>query len=193
MINFTKIIGSLVLSAHNCEVVGTVINMQTNAQNNKIKHLIISSNDDETTFILPANRIFRIADAVVIRNNTALSVTSDISVNSIINCQAITISGVALGKITEINLDDKLNIVSFNTEKEELQPRHLISIKNGIALFNDTDKKYSLSTFAPRTSAIPESSPDTLVHALNDEQNGNVSTPRTIIARLPKNFRLPTN
>ena len=191
MINFTKIIGAQVLSAHNCEIVGTVINMQTNAKNTQIKYLIISGNDDETTYILPTNRIFCIGDAVIIRNRTALSVTSDISILSPINYYAFSISGQALGKIIEIHLDEKLNILSFQTEQNELLPQNLICLNNGFALFNDTDKKYTNGTFAPRTAKIPEANADTLVHALDDEQNGGVATPRTIIARLPKNFRLP--
>lgn len=190
MIKFTKIIGAQVLSAYNCEYIGTVINMQTNKQNTHIKHLIISSADDETTYLLPANRIFSISDAVIIRNRTALSVTSDISVFSPINSTAFSITGINLGKICEITLDKKMRITTFDTPTHELAPKSLIFCNNGIALFNDGEKKYTNGCFSPKLGGVPPASDNTLVQAL-DEQNNGVSTPRTITARLPRNFRLP--
>ena len=191
MQNFTEIIGAQVLSAHNSMALGTVINMQLNDKNTKVNYLIISGNDDETTYLLPSNKIFAIKDAIIIRNQTALSVTADVGIQNIINANAYSISGKSYGKINEIELDDKFNVINIKTQNENLSPNKIIGFNNGILIFNDTDKKYTNSTFRPRIKL--EQRPDTsIVNVMNAEFNSSaVATPRTVVARLPKNFKEP--
>ena len=114
MQKFTQIIGARVISAHNCEYLGTVINMQMNNQNTQIKHLILSGADDETTYILPIKRIFAINDAVIVRNKTALSVTAESKFPNLINATAITLSGNDYGRIDDMELDEKFKISNIN-------------------------------------------------------------------------------
>lgn len=190
MQKFTQIIGAKVISAYNCEYLGTVINMQMNKNNTQIKHLIISGADDETTYILPISKIFSLKSAVIIRNKTALSVSVDTNIPNLINAEVVTISGEITGHITDLDLDEKMNIISIISNTQKIEPKNLINFSNGIALINDTTKKYTNHCFAPRIT-INNTMDTNTVQALAQEENGSVATPRTIIARLPKNFKLP--
>lgn len=192
MKKFTEIIGAKVFSAYNAEYVGVVLNIQMNRNFTKAKNLIISGNDDETIYLLPFSRIFALGNVVLIRNKTSLSVVPDGIRDSILNAQSITLSGCDTGRITEIEFDDKFNIEKITTETTSFTPNQLIKYENGAALFNDTDKVYAYSRFAPRV-AMPTTTSDITVQALNEPQPplSSVATPRTIIARLPKSFKEP--
>ncbi len=192
MQKFTEIIGARVISAHNCEYLGTVINMQMNTLNTQIKHLILSGADDETTYILPTNRIFAIDNAIIVRNKTALSVTSVAQVPNIMNSSAISLSGKDCGRIVDMELDEKLRIAKILTNKNEIEPKNIIGFNNGIALVNDTAKKYTNGSFAPHHITHTHNNAEEItVNALNQDEQNLVATPRTIIARLPKNFKAP--
>ncbi len=191
MQKFTQIIGARVISAHNCEYLGTVINMQMNNQNTQIKHLILSGADDETTYILPIKRIFAINDAVIVRNKTALSVTAESKFPNLINATAITLSGNDYGRIVDMELDEKFKITNILTNDKSISPTKVVSFSNGIALINDTDKKYTNGSFAPHIQINNNQNNVNIVSALEQNETSYVATPRTIIARLPKNFKSP--
>lgn len=192
MQKFTQLIGAKVISAHNCEYLGTVLNMYINIKNCKIKYLVLSGADDETTYILPTNRIFAINNAVIVRNKTAISVSSNIELQQIMNSTIISISGKDYGHIVDMELDEKLHIDKILTNENEILPSKIIGLNNGLILINDTDKKYTNFSFAPHHRLqTQENAKSITVHALNQDEQNFVATPRTIIARLPKNFKLP--
>lgn len=195
MQNFTKIIGMPVISIFNCENVGTVLNMQISKDKSKIKFLVISGNDDETTYLLPTQYVYALDSAVLIRNKQILSVTSELGIQNLINLNAYGLSGKSFGKIKDIELDDKWKIISIQAD-EQLNSKNLLDYNNVIALFNDTDKKLSKGRFAPRIiepQEVPQTTQEQVVTTLNQQQENasSVYTPRTITARLPRNFRNP--
>ncbi|MBO5102668.1 MAG: PRC-barrel domain-containing protein [Clostridia bacterium] len=203
MQNFTQIIGMPVISIFNCELIGTVINMQISKDNKHIKYLIISSTDEETTYLLSPKNVYAVNSVVLIRNKQHLSVTNELMQSNLINTSAFGLSGKSYGAVKEINLNDNWQITQIITE-QTLPNAQLLHFTQSLSIFNDTDKKYSKSTFAPKLTEpqqIP--TPTTqIVTALaepleptqptqNTILQNNVSTPRTIIAKLPKNFRVP--
>ncbi len=193
MQNFTQIVGAKVICAYNAEFVGTVLNIQMDKSYTKAKNLIISGVDDESMYLLPINRVLSIGEIVVIRNRSSLSVVADSLPSSLINTIAVTITGIDAGRITEIEFDNKFLISKIQCEKMTFASKQLINSSNGLSLFNDTEKKYKNSTFAPRTRPINTESEIT-VEALESTAPtplSSVATPRTIIARLPKTFREP--
>lgn len=192
MKKFTEIIGAKVFSAYNTEYIGVVLNIQMNSHFTRAKNLVISGNDDETIYLLPFQKIFAIDSIVLIRNKTALSVVPDGIRDSILNAQCITLSGLDAGRITEIEFDDKFYIQKIITETASFSSKQLIKCESGAALFNDTQKVYTHSRFAPHVE-MPTTSSDITVQALNEPQPplSSVATPRTIIARLPRSFKEP--
>ncbi len=190
MKKFTEIIGAQVICAHNCAVVGVVINILFNQKRTRARYLLVSGNDDETTFLVPIERIFAINDAVIIRNRNALNVTADITIPSLLNSLVFSISGNFLGYVNEIEFDDKFYITSITTKDTSFTPKMIIGSSDGVILINDTSKKYTNGTFAPRVK-IATTSDTSIVEAMGDDNN--VATPRTIVARLPKNFKVPQN
>ena len=143
-------------------------------------------------YLLPLNRVLSIGEVVVIRNRSSLSVVADGMTSSLINTEAVTLLGVDAGRITEIEFDDRFNITQIQWEKMAFSSQQLINSNNGLTLFNDTDKKYKNSSFAPRARPI-QSNSEVMVEALEQVSAplSSVATPRTIIARLPKTFREP--
>ncbi len=192
MQNFTQIVGAKVICAYNAEFVGTVLNIQTDKSNTRAKNLIIAGADDESMYLLPLTRVLSIGEVVVIRNRSSLSVVADGMTSSLINTEAVTLKGVDAGRITEIEFDDKFFISNIQCEKMAFSSQQLINSNNGLTLFNDTDKKYKNSSFAPRARPI-QSNSEVMVEALEQVSAplSSVATPRTIIARLPKTFREP--
>ncbi len=192
MQNFTQIVGAKVICAYNAEFVGTVLNIQTDKSHTRAKNLIITGADDESMYLLPLNRVLSIGEVVVIRNRSSLSVVADGMTSSLINTEAITLLGVDAGRVTEIEFDDKFFISNIQCEKMAFSSQQLINSNNGLTLFNDTDKKYKNSSFAPRARPI-QSNSEVMVEALEQVSAplSSVATPRTIIARLPKTFREP--
>ncbi len=193
MQSFTKIIGMPVISIFNCENIGTVLNMQISKDKSKIKFLVISSNDDETTYLLPTKSVYSLNSAVLIRNKQTLSVTSELGIQNLINLNAFGLSGKSFGKIKDIELDDKWRITSIIAD-EPLSSKTLLDYTNNIALFNDIEKKLTKGKFAPRIvepQNAPQVASEQIVTTLSQESGSSIYTPRTITARLPKNFRNP--
>ena len=118
MQNFTQIIGMPVISVYSCELVGTVINMQISSKKNKIANLIISSAEDDITYLLPVKKVYAVEACVLIRNKQVLSVTSELIVPSMINLQTFGLSGKDYGKIKELVLDEKRNNTKILANEE---------------------------------------------------------------------------
>ena len=197
MQTFTQIIGLPVISIYNCEFVGTVMNMQLNKGQNGFSNLVISSDEDDLTYLLPIKNIYSVGSYILIRNKQILSISTDTFYPNIVNLLAVGLSGESFGRIKDIELTKNFKILNYVTDKK-LDWRTLLTFNQNLAIFNDLDKKVRKSNFA-RKIVLPKNIEPIMqeVTILNQEpqvlpQNTNyVSTPKTITARLPNNFKNP--
>ena len=197
MQTFTQIIGLPVISIYNCEFVGTVMNMQLNKGQNGFSNLVISSDEDDLTYLLPIKNIYSVGSYILIRNKQILSISTDTFYPNIVNLLAVGLSGESFGRIKDIELTKNFKILNYVTDKK-LDWRTLLTFNQNLAIFNDLDKKVRKSNFAPKI-VLPKNIEPIMqeVTILNQEpqvlpQNTNyVSTPKTITARLPNNFKNP--
>lgn len=128
-------------------------NTQTNTNANQSNEQILV---DE--FILYIKNIYSIGqDAITIKNNAnlELKMTADNLIKfSPINCQAFSTNGKLLGRIIDIEMDDKFNIVSYlfggNTC---LEANKIASHSKGTIIFYDEDFKTKVDKLRPNGKA----------------------------------------
>ena len=128
-------------------------NTQANTNANQANEQILA---DE--FILYVKNIYSIGqDAITIKNNAnlELKMTADNLIKfSPINCQAFSTNGKLLGRITDIKMDDKFNIVSYLfADNTCLEANKIASHSKGTIIFYDEDFKTKVDKLRPNGKA----------------------------------------
>lgn len=146
-----------VLSLYDGTNEGFVLSVWLDEKLKKVKALIISNNDDNSPIdelLLHYNDILKIGkDAIVIKNNSLLE-TKNLNYNinysySPINNSAYTIDGEYLGKISDIEIDDKFNVLHFIIGQKQIPANMLATFSNGTIIFNTETKKIKLQNLKP--------------------------------------------
>ena len=147
--NFTKLIGTQVISAHNGKLEGFVSDVIFSKNYKKLKALLIV-NDMEEKQILKTNYVYKIGEEIVlIKNSSALLVAEPENYIGIINKQTIDIEGNNLGRVTEIEIGDKWIVDNIITENSNFLPQKIICVDDFIVL-NTNDTHFKPHNFAPK-------------------------------------------
>ena len=156
MCKVSNIISSFVVSVYNGQIEGVVSNILFNEKKHA-KYLIISQNDEQF-LVLNTSNIYKLGDgAVIIKNSDCLNLMSNMELEiknyfSPINSIIVSVDGNFLGYVTDIELDEKFNILSFeSSNKNSVNLNRVINISESVIITSTTTLKTpKLSTFKPK-------------------------------------------
>lgn len=169
MHKLSSIISKPVFSLFEGLWVGTISDICLNA--GKIKGFFVLSSDEESTSFIAKKDIHKIGDEfVAIRNVDKLSFVNCESLN-LINKRAITFDGQDLGKINEVFFDDKLNVLSVETNFGILLPNEKIASVGQDAVVFALDRKVKISTFKPKQKIFSKDVKNLKVSILEDTRS----------------------
>lgn len=153
------ILSKPVLSLYNGTNEGTVLTACFDKELKKLKSLIIISEnktdfESDEEYVLDAKRIFGLGtNAITIKNNSHLELLSNIDTtiifNSPINSEAYYIDGSYVGKITDVELDEKLNITQFVIQDNMLPNVQLASYSPGTIIFYNSVRTCNVKKMKP--------------------------------------------
>ncbi len=149
----SNIISSYVVSVFNGQIEGVVSNILFNEKRHA-KYLIISQNDEQF-WVLDTANIFKLGDgAVIIKNSDCLNLMASKELEikncfSPINSIVVSLNGNFLGYVTDIELDEKFNILSFSsTNKNAVSLNEIINLSESVIITtHGVNNKPKLSRF----------------------------------------------
>jgi len=156
MITVSELIGKQVLSLFEAKTIGVIADVIFDSKLKTIKLLKIF-NDDETeaevAYLEYKHLKSRDQDVCVISNDTLLTYSwnSLNTQNNPINSLCYNPDGKLLGKVTDVELVQN-QIAYIIVGGEKLTPKNLLSISQGILVYNDSGKPVKLTK---RIRAIP--------------------------------------
>lgn len=182
----SEIISKPVLNLYNGRIEGTIKNVCFDNSFKKILHLKMFDNEEEE-FLIDTTKIYCVGqNSIVIKNSEALTSTINENIcqeNNPINLASYSILGNSMGKLTDIELNDKFEAITFITEiGTKIKREQILNIGQSI-IINDTDKKITVSNFKPKiklTNVINEKNIITIMPKIEDnskEQNLNIIEP----------------
>jgi len=154
--NYKNLIGQKVISIYDGKIDSYVIDAVFK-DNRKLSKFIIADIENENQKILEIKNIFHLgSDGILISNVNKLIIAEyDYSKNLYMNKEIFDIEGNDLGKVTDIQLSQKLEIENFITTKGNFEPNQIINI-NSIIIINTAQTKYKKCSFAPKRSVITQ-------------------------------------
>ncbi|MBQ8749892.1 MAG: PRC-barrel domain-containing protein [Clostridia bacterium] len=158
---FSNLLSKSVLSLYNGSNEGVVISGYFDDKLKKLIALEVVSQDDSTLtdeYLLFVKNIYNIGqDAITIKNNSLLDLkitAKELNDSSPINCLAYKTNGELIGKITDIDFDDKFSIKSFIIEHLELDASKVASHSKGTIIFYDEEFKTKVEKLRPSIARI---------------------------------------
>lgn len=158
---FSNVLTKTILSLYDGKNEGVVISGYFDSKLKKLVGLIIASESVEEyadEFVLPCKNIYKIGkDAITIKNNTVLELKltlDNISKYSPINSYSYYTNGTLIGKISDLELDEKMNIVSYIVDDKELPANKIASHSQGTIIFYDDEFKISVERLKPSIQHI---------------------------------------
>lgn len=151
MLKASEIISKEIISIYECESIGTIKNIVFNDNLTKVEKFVFFNDDTDMASCLRANNILSFSeDGIVIKNLSKVDFFAD-EENNPINKKIFTISSIDYGKISDIILDEKFNVIKLITSKQkEFLPNEILKLGNSICIINDSNEKVKISSFKPK-------------------------------------------
>lgn len=148
----SEIVSKPVLNLYSGKIEGTVKNVCFNECYKKIQSLNIFDEEEEE-YILNANKIYNIGkNSIVIKNNEALILSinqEECNENNPINLEVYSTSGNYLGRLVDIELNEKFEVENFITTEQKIEYKKIVNVGQNI-IINDTDKQIKLCNLKPK-------------------------------------------
>lgn len=157
---FSSLLTKNVISLYNGTNEGIVISGSFDEKLKKLNALeIVNQNDTNLSdeYILKIKCIYNIGeDAITIKNNSCLELklVSETEEFSPINSYSYSTNGKLLGKVTDIEFDDKFNISKFILDSQEIVAEKMASFSKGTIIFYDDNCKVRVEKFKPSQARI---------------------------------------
>ena len=158
---FSTLIGKKVISLYDRCIAGVTIGATFKDNLRKISHLVIEDNLEDGLFdelYVDVKNLFSYSgDALVIKNNYALKSLGEASTLSPIGLEVYSIKGASLGKIVDLELDDKFVVQKYITQTNQIDSSSVAGINSGIMLVQESDeqnKKVDITKFKHKTKTI---------------------------------------
>lgn len=145
----SNIIGMEVINLYEGQVYGYVKNLVFNSNYKKVSGLIVYSDKLDKQFYLSIKRIYKINDIVFTKNASVYDENYVYEDNSPINLPAYLTDGKSLGLITDVELDDKFDVINYITTVNSIK-NDIAKITQELIIFNCENCKIKTSSFAPR-------------------------------------------
>ena len=148
----SEIISKPVLNLYSGKIEGTISSVIFDESYKKIQSLKVFDEEEEE-YCLFTSKIYSVGkNSIVIKNSEALSLCLnelDTKENNPINLDVYTTCGDHLGKLIDIELNDKFQVENFLTSDQKIPHKKLINIGNSL-IINTTEKKVNLSNLKPK-------------------------------------------
>jgi len=157
---FSNLLSKSVISLYNGSNEGIVISGHFDSRLKRITSLEVASQDDANIldeYVLSVKNIYKIGeDAVVIKNNTQLDLKSNTITNedSPINYYAYNTSGKLLGKITDIEFNERYEIEAFLIDETKIDANRIASFSKGTIVFYEENAKIKVDRFRPTSAKV---------------------------------------
>ena len=175
---FTELLGKEVVSIFEQKVVGTLLNLQIDWTQKRVKNLVIVSADEEAIFLLNPKFVLGVEKCITIRNCASLNISVEPELPQIIGKNAIDLGGKFFGKINEIAIEKwKIQLLYAD---EQIDTQKLIYVADEFVLINTSTKRVSLHNFKPKTQPVATTAAQT-VSILDNASS--VEFPKTITAQ----------
>jgi len=184
MINTSSLIGKKIISLYNCEILGYISKFYFN-KNLKVKYFVITNNCEE--YVVDSSKILclqnsslviRNSSSFILKENMSLILQDYILINDI---EIYSTSGLELGKINNIDLDDKLNLINIQSTSNETFHKSLIfNISNNICLIKDDKNTVSLKNCRPKSVPKPKTRYNNISVSIQDDNKTNKPTIQNI-------------
>lgn len=173
MFKVSEIISKEVISIYECESIGTIKNVILNSNLTKVLKFIFFNDDTDTESCVLINNLYSLSeDGILVKNLSKIDFNVD-EENNPINKKIYTISANDFGKIKDIIIDKKGNVIKYiSTKDNEILPTNVISF-GSICIANDAQQKIKISSFKPRSEFIkPSNILDNIqVHIVKMDEN----------------------
>lgn len=186
----SELISKPVLNLYNGKIEGTIKNICFDNAYKKILNLKMFDNDEEE-YLIETSKIYCIGEnSIVIKNSEALinTINENTSLeNNPINLNTYSISGNFVGKLIDIEFNDKFEAITFITDNNsKIKREQILNISQSI-IVNDTNKKIAINNFKPKIKL--QNKPEnknvvTILPKIVDEQKENELLPQ--IETVPK-------
>ncbi|MGN1227087.1 MAG: hypothetical protein ACI4TX_00425, partial [Christensenellales bacterium] len=95
-------------------------------------------------------------DAITIKNNSYLDLKLTLNMQEYtpMNCQAYLTNGNLIGKVNDIEFDDKFNIKTFMVDEQEIDARKMASHSKGTIIFYDDNFSIRVDKLKPNSNKI---------------------------------------
>ncbi len=149
----SEIISKPVLNLYNGKIEGTVKNICFDSSFKKILGFKMFDNDEEE-FLIDSSKIYNIGqNTIIIKNSEALTNTINeitCTENNPINLNTYTMTGEYIGKLIDIEFNDKFEAITFITDQDvKIKREEIFNVSQNI-IVNNTNKKITLSSFKPK-------------------------------------------
>lgn len=174
----SEIISKPVLNLYNGKIEGTIKNACFDNTFKKILSLKMFDNDEEE-FSIDTSKVYCVGEnSIVIKNSESLTSTineSSCQENNPINLNTFTISGNFIGKLVDVELNNKFEAEVFITDNNtKIKREQIVNISQSI-IVNDTDKKIILNNFKPKVKIQTKQKNNiiTILPKIEDTQKNN--------------------
>lgn len=148
-----QIIAKRVVSIYDGAYVGTIYGALADRQYKKIVALAVFDDNDEEYTLKPKDIYGKIGDALLIKNKRALlpiaNQISPVGMPIFLGKPCFSLNGQALGKITDIILDDDFKIERVSTEKENFTPEQILN-DGKVVIIKENNSNIRLRHFRPK-------------------------------------------
>lgn len=152
MLKVSEIISKEVVSIYEGEVLGTIKNVILNSTLTKVLKFVFFNDDTDTDSCVLINNLYSISEnGIMVKNLSKVQFCLE-EENNPINKKIYTISANDLGKINDIVIDEKGNVLKFTTSKSnEFFPLDILNF-GSICVVNDAEQQVKISSFRPKNN-----------------------------------------
>lgn len=173
MLKVSEIISKDIISVYEGQTIGTIKNITFNHNLTKVDKFILFHDEAEATSCIEKNNIYALSeDGLMVKNISKIDFFSETE-NNPLNKKIYSISAVDYGKISDIFLDEKCNVIKIVTTKQkEFLPTDILKFGDYVCIINDKESKVKISSFKPKTKfSTPTILENIQVKIFNMEEN----------------------
>ncbi len=156
MYRVSNILSKQVINLYDGKFEGTIKNICLKENLKQIKWFILFDEDGEE-FMLDPNKIYKVGQAITIKNNDGIFNTSNIynmENNNPINLMCYSVNGEIIGKVSDVELSKNFYIENFYIDENKITTNQIVKISKNLIIVNTEKTKVSLSTFKPKIPII---------------------------------------
>lgn len=139
----SEIISKPIISLNEGKIVGVVSNAIFSNFLTKVLHFeIIPEDENQKEILIDKDGIKHVGeDALILKQNYNFTAIFEPYISNPINGLAYSTTGKLLGKIINVEIDNKYNVINILTNTHTLKIESLVSHSNSLYIFNLEDKK----------------------------------------------------